>query len=434
VPLGLADRLAAVVGADAVSVDPAVRRAASRDYSWLSPVLAARLPATVADVVVSPAGTEGVARVLALAYEAGVPVTPRGRGTGNYGQAVPLAGGIVLDAERRGRVLEVGEGWVRAEAGVSFTRLEAAARATGQELAMFPSTVSSSLGGFLAGGAGGSGSIAHGFLWEGFVLAAEVLGCWDHPEPVSVEGADTLPFLHAYGTTGVVTEAVVRLVPARRWTALWAALPTYRAAVAAGRAIAALDPAPRNLCIDDPGLVACFPPSAGLDPDRFSLRAVLAADEPNVTAAARAAVTGEGGEVLSDGPDDMGLLVSLSFNHVTLRAKRRWPDACHVQVGGPALVERHEEARALLPGGLLHHDAMAPGGVPQLGGLLIGRYPGPDALAAAMDGLRALGVFVTDPHTWRLGQHGGLAPLRAAAARFDPAGLLNPGKLPAPGE
>lgn len=431
-PASAADRLADVLGPGAVSVDPAVRRAASRDHAWLSPLLTERLPATVADVVVSPADTAGVAQALAVAHELGVPVTPRGRGTGNYGQAVPLAGGIVLDSERRTRVLEVGDGWARAEAGASFTRLEAAARATGQELAMFPSTVGSALGGFLAGGAGGSGSIAHGFLWDGFVLALEVLGCWDRPEPVAVPGEDAGPFLHAYGTTGVVTEATVRLVPARRWTGLWAALPTYAGAVAAAEAVAARAPAVRNLCVDDPGLVACFPPGPGLDPARHSLRAVLDADDPAALGAARAAVADAGGEVLAEGPEGVDRLVALSYNHVTLRAKRRWPDACHVQVGGSALVARHEEARSLLPGGLLHHDAMAPGGVPQLGGLLVGRYPGAEGLQDAMDALRALGAHVTDPHTWRLGQHGDLGPLHAAAARFDPAGLLNPGKLPPP--
>jgi FAD/FMN-containing dehydrogenase len=412
-----------------VSVDADRRRAASRDHAWLSPVLSRRLPDTMADVVVSPADTAGVARALAVAYEWGVPVTPRGRGTGNYGQAVPLAGGIVVDADRRGRVLDVGAGWVRAEAGASFVRLEAAARRTGQELAMFPSTVASALGGFLAGGAGGSGSIAHGFLWDGFVLDAEVLGCWDRPEPVRVAGDEVRPFLHAYGTTGVITEATVRLVPARPWTALFAAFAAYQDAVAAARHLATSEPRPRNLSVDDPGLVACYPADPGLDPNRHSLRAIIDADTVET---ARAAVTDVGGQVLSVRPDAVGLLVSLSYNHATLRAKRRWPDACHVQVGGPALVAHHTEVRSVLPDGLLHHDAMAPGGVVDLGGLLIGRFPGQDALEAAMDDLHALDVRVTNPHTWRLGGHGNLAPLHTAAAHFDPTSLLNPGKLPPP--
>ena len=432
----LADRLVAELGATAVSVDPRERQAASRDYAWLSPVLSERLPATFADVVASPATTEGVARVLAVAHDEGVPVTPRGRGTGNYGQAVPLAGGIVLASEARSRVLDVGDGWLRAEAGATFTRLEAAARATGQELAMFPSTVTSALGGFLAGGAGGSGSIAHGFLWDGFVLAAEVVGCVDGPEPVTVEGEAARPFLHAYGTTGVLTEATVRLVPARRWTGLMAAMPGYDAAVEVALALATAAPTPRNVCVDDPGLVGCFPPGPGLDPSRHSLRAVVDADagaeRGGGLVAARRAIVAAGGDVLAEGPEHVDRLVALSYNHATLRAKRRWPDACHVQVGGPALVEHHEAVRATLPGGVLHHDAMAPAGTVQLGGLLIGRYPGAGELADAMGRLRALGVFVTDPHTWRLGQHGDLGPLHAAAARFDPDGLLNPGKLPEP--
>jgi FAD/FMN-containing dehydrogenase len=326
-------------------------------------------------------------------------------------------------------VLAVGKGWVRAEAGASFVRLEAAARATGQELAMFPSTVTSALGGFLAGGAGGSGSIAHGFLWEGFVLEAEVLGCWDHPERIRVSGAGVVPFLHAYGTTGIITEATVRLVPARLWTALFAAFTSYESAAAAALALAAADPHPRNLCVDDPALLACFPTDPGIDPTRYSLRAVIDAD--TVSAAYRT-VAAAGGEVLAVRRDAVGLLVSLSYNHATLRAKRRWPDICHIQVGGPALVAHHDEARSLLPGGMLHHDAMAPGGTVGLGGLLIGQFPGDAELATAMSRLRALGIHVVDPHTWQLGGHGDLTPLHDTAARFDPTGLLNPGKLPPP--
>ena len=47
----------------------------------------------------------------------GVPITPRGKGTANYGQTLPMAGGLVLDTSRARKILEVGDGWLRAEAG-----------------------------------------------------------------------------------------------------------------------------------------------------------------------------------------------------------------------------------------------------------------------------------------------------------------------------
>ncbi|NKF33013.1 FAD-binding protein, partial [Pseudomonas sp. BGM005] len=46
-------------------------------------------------------------RVLALAHEAGVPVTPRGAGSGLSGGALPVFGGVVLTLERMDRILEL---------------------------------------------------------------------------------------------------------------------------------------------------------------------------------------------------------------------------------------------------------------------------------------------------------------------------------------
>src|SRR4029453_1848168 len=121
-------------------------------------VLSARLPAGCADVVAYPADADQIALAVAAAHRRRVPITPRGQGTGNYGQAIPLRDGLVIDTSRANRVLEVGEGHLRAEAGASFVVMEAAARRHGQELAMMPTTVGSTIGGFLAGGAGGGGS------------------------------------------------------------------------------------------------------------------------------------------------------------------------------------------------------------------------------------------------------------------------------------
>lgn len=53
-------------------------------------------------------------------------------GTGNYGQAIPLHGGIVLDLSRASRILEVGDGFITAEAGATMNALERAARKADQ--------------------------------------------------------------------------------------------------------------------------------------------------------------------------------------------------------------------------------------------------------------------------------------------------------------
>jgi FAD/FMN-containing dehydrogenase len=61
--------------------------------------------------------------------------------------------------------------------------------------------------------------------------------------------------------------------------------------------------------------------------------------------------------------------------------------------------------------------------------MLFCRFDGADELYRQMDELATVDVEVNDPHTWVL-HHGRLDAVRAAAARFDPDGLLNPGKLP----
>ena len=105
----------------------------------------------------------------------GVPITPRGKGTGNYGQAIPFDGGLVLDTSRAREILEVGDGFITAEAGATMVAIETTANKAGQQVLMYPSTANSTIGGFVSGGSGGTGSIKHGMLHTGFVLALDVV-------------------------------------------------------------------------------------------------------------------------------------------------------------------------------------------------------------------------------------------------------------------
>src|ERR1700709_615292 len=68
----------------------------SRDHYWYSPILKAQLDHVTAELVVTPRTQTDVKTVLRAAFKHGVAVTPRGAGTGNYGQAMPLSGGVIL--------------------------------------------------------------------------------------------------------------------------------------------------------------------------------------------------------------------------------------------------------------------------------------------------------------------------------------------------
>jgi FAD/FMN-containing dehydrogenase len=401
-----------------VSTVDAARRAASTDYAHLSPVLSAALPGRWADIVVYPHDVDELTAAVDLAYLHDVPIVPRGRGTGNYGQAVPLAAGMVVDLSGMDSVLEARDGWIRAQAGVSFVELEAAARQTGQEIALMPTTVGSTIGGFLAGGAGGLGSIEHGFLWDGFVGALDVV--IPAADPLHPHGDDCLPYLHAYGVTGIIAAATVRLAPAQERVAVVASFDSHAAAARAGLELIARDPAPRLVSVDDPALVALYPPDDCLPADRFSLRAVV--DEGFDTDE----ITRLGGRLELASSAAVGYLSTLAFNHVTLRAKKTRPGLCHLQVSGEALVTDPDAVRSVLPGAMLHLDGLSRTG---FGGLLLSEFRDVPTLYAGIDRLRELGVFVVDPHTWLLGGPA-LEAIRRVAQANDPKGLLNPGKLP----
>ncbi len=78
----------------------------------------------------------------------------------------------------------------------------------------------------------------------------------------------------------------------------------------------------------------------------------------------------------------------------------------------------------MYPGGMLHIEAQYDGSPI---GMLAGVYESPEQVYAGIDALRALGVGVHSPHQWFVDFE--VERTRALAARTDPQGLLNPGKL-----
>ena len=93
-----ATALASLLGDDTrVFTDPRVVEPLSRDFYWYSPVLRKQLDGKVGEMAVQPVNAAEVQMVLRYCHANNLAVTVRGAGTGNYGQAVPLRGGVVLD-------------------------------------------------------------------------------------------------------------------------------------------------------------------------------------------------------------------------------------------------------------------------------------------------------------------------------------------------
>ncbi|MBB2975675.1 FAD/FMN-containing dehydrogenase [Microbacterium endophyticum] len=419
----LENDLKELLGPRGVSRDSRQREKASVDGARMSPIIAELLPLGIADLVAFPTTAEEITGVVAAAVRHRVPVTPRGKGTGNYGQAIPMSGGLVLDMSRARTVIGVSGDTITADAGVPITALEQAARAAGRQLWMYPSTVHSTIGGFLSGGSGGTGTILHGSNDAGFVAALDVVTPESDGELLHVEGDEAQGFVHNYGTAGIIARATVRLEPAQDWRGLYASFADFAGSLSVLRKLGRLQPAPRLVSADTPHITAQLPPDDAFPAGRSSLRMIV---DASIVAEATAIIEGAGGRIedVREGPSVSAALSVLSYNHPIEWLQKSEPGVYfHVEVSGDALVERIDEVHAVYPGGLLHIEA----GHTVPIGMLAGIYESPEAVYAGIEKLGELGVGVHNPHQWNVDFR--LQETLELAQTTDPQGLLNPGKL-----
>ena len=209
----------------------------SSDFHAYSPVLEPLLAPCRAQLAVRAHSVEQVRLVASACARHSVPLTLRGAGTGNYGQCVPLRGGLVLDLSglRQLRQLDPVSGVVTAEAGITLASLDLQLATQGRSLRLAPSTLrTASLGGFIAGGAGGVGSLRWGFLRDpGNLLGLEVLTVEPEPRLLQLDAAASAPLNHAYGTNGIVTALTLPSCAAVDWRQLVVGFPHWEEALAA---------------------------------------------------------------------------------------------------------------------------------------------------------------------------------------------------------
>ncbi len=177
------------------------------------------------EVVVKPANTQEVSALLALATRHCIPVTPRAGGTGLSGGALPVRGGILLSMERFNRILEIDTQNLQAvvEPGVITQKLQEAVEAVGLCYPPDPASRGSChIGGNLAECAGGPHAVKYGVTRD-YVLGFEAI--LPNGE-VFTTGARVLKNVTGYnlaqliigseGTLAVITRVIVRLIPLPR--------------------------------------------------------------------------------------------------------------------------------------------------------------------------------------------------------------------------
>jgi glycolate oxidase len=206
------DELARLLGPGEVLDDPLALRLYNRDASMIE---------GTCSLVAFPANREQAAACLAIAARHGLPVVPRGSGTGLAGGSTPKAGALVLVTTKMNRVLEVRPddllAWV--EPGVLNLDLSERLRPLGFGFAPDPSSQqTSSVGGNVATNAGGPHCLAYG-VTSGHVLAVELALPGGELVRLGAEGPEAPGYdlrgmvIGSEGTLGVVTAICVRLTP-----------------------------------------------------------------------------------------------------------------------------------------------------------------------------------------------------------------------------
>ncbi|MFT4794290.1 MAG: FAD/FMN-containing dehydrogenase [Paracoccaceae bacterium] len=424
---------------------PKAIQAKSRDFYWYSPVLKRKLDHITADLIVCPVSEDEVLRVLKACCGLNIPVTPRGAGTGNYGQAMPLAGGVVMDLRGLDAIKDIKDGSIICGAGALMGDLDTACRAKGQELRLHPSTKeTATIGGFIAGGSGGVGSMRWGVLRDpGNILAVRVATMEDEPKIVTLTGRDVMQVHHAYGVNGIITEVEFALAPAVDWVEMLIAGSDWLALNDLADRMAHMD----GLWIKELGTVQA--PA----PHKYYLRhrKFLTEDEsvivtmaaPNavawmetLSAEIGARIAYRSDQASAEDLRSLPHVHHLMWNHTTLRALRVEPAITYLQVGFPN-PGRHDKIRKIAAmfstdEVMGHNEFFRGDGSITCAGLTLVRFTTEARLWEIVKAHEDIGCATFSPHHYTV-EEGGMKttdPLHLdVKRRHDPKGLLNPGKM-----
>lgn len=433
------------VGSANIIVDAKQLSFWSRDCYWYSPVLKPELDNNKAEVIVSPTTMAQLCEVIGLAVQHRVPITPKGAGTGNYGQGVPMQGGLMLSMVKLDKILDISPSAAKVQAGVKLIDIEKAARAIGAEMRFYPSTlISSTAAGFIAGGAGGIGSLKWGTVWdEGNILGATIMTAEETPRVIEVSSyAEMMGVIHNCGLTCVIADLTYALAPAQVWQQHAIAFDTFEDAVLFGKHLAFDAPFECRLISTHEATITPFFKQLvklGATPaGKATVLLIAAADQATVAAAAAK----QGGVITWHGAHEDYLKVGkiqlsdFSYNHTTLWAMKADENWTYMQdvFSADKVIEQYQTRKAHYGDAVLTHiEWLKWGGWITPAGLSLVYFKDKQQLWDVMNYCESLGMWVANAHTHKLDEdvRWNGQPILDAKRMWDPHNLLNPGHMKA---
>ncbi|WP_088239631.1 FAD-binding oxidoreductase [Calothrix rhizosoleniae] len=410
----------------------------SQDYHTFSPVLVKKLQGKVGDLVVRPANEAEVLQVAQACVQHRVPVTIRGAGTGNYGQCVPLHGGVIIDMTKMHSILWVKPGVARVQAGVKLGALDKQAQSIGWEMRMTPSTYrTATIGGFIAGGSGGIGSVEYGLLKDrGNLLGLKVVTMEDEPRTIELRGHSVEKVNHAWGINGIITEIEIPLGTAYPWAELIVTFDDFMATVRFGQALALADGMiKKEIGVFASPIAEYFTALQQYIPGGAHA-ALLIIAEPSLELLPGLLQEYGGKIVYEKLAVDAGKglhLAEFTWNHTTLHARNADPSITYLQSIFPndnlQTIEHmyHHFGDEVM----MHLEFIRANGAVANPGLQLVRYTTEERLHEIISYHEQRGVFIANPHSYLI-EEGWKRTIDAEHLEFkqivDPYGLMNPGK------
>lgn len=435
----LAALLAALPELDWIKEAPKVKRM-SRDFHWFSPVLKQQLEDKFAELAVRPRDELELLAVASACAKARIPLNLRGAGTGNYGQLIPLQGGVIVDMTRMNKVIAIGSGTVRAQAGIRLGDLETQTRAHGWELRCMPSTWKlATLGGLFGGGFGGVGSINYGPLAApGNILSVRMMTMEETPRLITLQAPDALLLHHAYGSNGIVLEIELALAPCHEWIERLDTFADFPSAMAFADALARSPGfVKRQIAVFAAPVLDYFSDLAAPQViGRHGVISVIASESDALLPALVSHYGGHSALRFAPGDNHGHSLIEYCWNHTTLQALKTDNTLTYLQTAYATdnYLEQAINMESELSDEVMSHIEFLRdiNGTLTCSGLPLIRYRNEARLNEIMDTYRQQGVKINNPHVIHIedGKQGIVrADVVAMKRACDPHNLLNPGKL-----